>query len=158
VGSATNLREILASTSAFPIVIDPESKRLEVGKVYIREPAQHLTLTANTFGKLTDDPARSYRETHGGPPIQLGSYSRRETDDWRGAVGVTRRRLAWLSRYSQARRPFYRFYPLGCRLNWGMPEHAIKYDGPISLVGSPVLARGPRIRMMITLQRAALRI
>ena len=56
----TNLREILARASALPVVIATESKRLDVGKVYIGEPAQHLTLTANTFGKLTDDPARAY--------------------------------------------------------------------------------------------------
>ena len=63
----TNLREILARASAFPVVIATESKRLDIGKVYIGEPAQHLTLTANTFSKLTDDPARAY----GGRAVDL---------------------------------------------------------------------------------------
>ena len=63
----TNLREILARASSLPVVIATESKRLDIGKVYIAEPAQHLTLTANTFGKLTDDPARAY----GGRTVDL---------------------------------------------------------------------------------------
>ena len=64
---STNLREILARASALAVVIATESKRLDAGKVYIGEPAQHLTLTANTFGKLTDDPARAY----GGRTVDL---------------------------------------------------------------------------------------
>src|SRR3978361_507918 len=67
----TNLQEILARASAFPVIIASEGECLDVGKVYIGEPAQHLTLTANTFGQLTDDPARN----HGGRTVDLLFYS-----------------------------------------------------------------------------------
>ena len=63
----TNLRDVLACASALPVIIAAEGQYLAVGKVYIGEPAQHLTLAANTFGDLIDDPARDY----GGRTVEL---------------------------------------------------------------------------------------
>jgi chemotaxis response regulator CheB len=81
-----------------------------VGKVYIGEPAQHLTLAANTFGKPTDDPARDY----GGRTVDLlfNSVAAHAGKRMIGVVlvGIIRRRLAWVSRNSQGRRHFHGSY------------------------------------------------
>ena len=131
----TNLREILARASSLPVVIATESKRLDIGKVYIGEPAQHLTLTANTFGKLTDDPARAY----GGRTVDLlfnsvAAYAGNRMigvvlsgsldDGSRGLAAI--HKAGGISMVLTPAGPSER----------GMPENAIKFDGPISLIGS----------------------
>jgi two-component system chemotaxis response regulator CheB len=87
-------------------VIASESKRLDVGKVYIGEPAQHLTLTANTFGKLTDDPARAY----GGRTVDL-LFNSVAAHAGKRIIGVVLSGSlddgGWVSRNSQGWRPFY---------------------------------------------------
>jgi two-component system chemotaxis response regulator CheB len=117
----TNLREILARASALPVIIASEGECLDVGKVYIGEPAQHLTLTANTFGQLTDDPARVY----GGRTVDL-LFDSVATYAGERMIGVVEiHKAGGLSMVLTPTLPPHH----------GMPENAVDYDGPISLIG-----------------------
>jgi two-component system, chemotaxis family, protein-glutamate methylesterase/glutaminase len=101
----------------------------------IGEPAQHLTLTANTFGKLTDDPARAYgRRTvdllfnsvaaHAGKRMIGVILSGSLDDGSRGLAAI--HKAGGLSMVLTPAVPPER----------GMRENAIKYNGPISLIGN----------------------
>jgi two-component system chemotaxis response regulator CheB len=57
----SRLKAILARASALPVVIAAEDERLRAGFVCIGEPAEHLTLVANSFGSLVQDPGRQHR-------------------------------------------------------------------------------------------------
>jgi chemotaxis response regulator CheB len=131
----TKLREILARACALPIIIAAEGEFLDVGKVYIGEPEQHLTLAANTFGGLTDDPARAYTgrtvdllfnsvAAHAGKRMIGVVLSGSLDDGSRGLAAI--HKAGGLSMVLTPALPPER----------GMPESAIKYDGPISLIGN----------------------
>jgi two-component system chemotaxis response regulator CheB len=130
----THLREILARASTLPVVIASESNHLEVGKVYIGEPAQHLTLAANTFGKLTDDPARAY----GGRTVDL-LFNSVAAHAGKRMIGVVL--SGSLDDGSRGLAAIHKAGGLSMVLTpalppeLGMPENAIKFDGPISLIG-----------------------
>ena len=130
----TNLREILARECTLPVIIAAEGERLEVGKVYIGEPAQHLTLAANTFGNLTDGPDRDY----GGRTVDLLFNSVAAHAGKRmigvvlsGALDDGSRGLAAIHKAGGISMVLTPAFPL----ERGMPENAVIFDGPISLIG-----------------------
>lgn len=131
----TNLRAILSRSSELPIIIADEEELLEVGKVYIGEPAQHLTQATNIFGKLTDDPVRNYRgrtvdllfnsvATHAGGRMIGVVLSGSLDDGSRGLAAI--HKAGGITMVLTPALPPER----------GMPENAIQYDGPISLIGN----------------------
>src|SRR3954469_16314162 len=63
----SELRAILARECALPVIIAVPGEHFQVGTVYIGEPSVHLTLAADTFGDLIDDPDRHY----GGRTVDL---------------------------------------------------------------------------------------
>jgi two-component system chemotaxis response regulator CheB len=130
----SKLREVLARASALPVIIATEGDHLEVGKVYIGSPAQHLTLAANTFGDLTDDPSRIY----GGRTVDL-LFNSVAAHAGKRMIGVVlsgslddgSRGLASIHKAGGVSMVL----TAGCPPEHGMPENAISYDGPISLIG-----------------------
>jgi two-component system chemotaxis response regulator CheB len=130
----THLREVLARVTALPVNIAAEGEYLDPGKVYIGEPEQHLTLAENTFGKLTDDPARDY----GGRTVDLlfnsvaahaggrmiGVILSGALDDGSRGLAAIRKAGGLTMVLTPVTLP-----------ERGMPDNAITYDGPISLIG-----------------------
>jgi chemotaxis response regulator CheB len=51
----SHLKSVLEQKSALPLIIAADGQRLVPCTAYIGSPAEHLTLAANTFGKLLDD-------------------------------------------------------------------------------------------------------
>jgi two-component system, chemotaxis family, protein-glutamate methylesterase/glutaminase len=139
----TKLRAILAKNCALPVMIAVPGERFEVGVVYIGEPAVHLTLATDIFGGLIDDPSRH----HGGRTVDL-LFKWIATHAGRRMIGVVlsgslddgSRGLAAIHKAGGLTMVLT---PAGARSDRGMPENAINYDGPISLVGNPrQLAQG----------------
>ena len=132
----TALRAILARSCAFPVVIAAPGERFEVGIVYIGEPATHLTLAADTFGGLIDDPGRHY----GGRTVDL-LFRSIAAHAGRHMIGVVlsgslddgSRGLAAIH---EAGGLTMVLTPNATWCDRGMPENAISYDGPISLIGT----------------------
>jgi two-component system chemotaxis response regulator CheB len=131
----TELRAILARSSSLPVIVAIPGKRLQVGNVYIGEPSTHLTLAADTFGELIDDPGRTYvnrtvdllftsMAAHAGTRM-IGVVLSGSLDD--GSRG--------LAAIHKAGGVTMVLTPGGPPK--GMPENAIGYDGPIDLIGSP---------------------
>jgi two-component system chemotaxis response regulator CheB len=132
----TRLRAILGRTSRLPIVVAAQGERLEVGTVYIGAPAEHLTLAANHFGELIDDPNRRYSgrtvdllftsvATQAGGRM-IGVVLSGSLDD--GSHG-----LAAIHDAGGTTMVLTPAHPSGP----GMPENAISYGGPIDVVGNP---------------------
>jgi chemotaxis response regulator CheB len=132
----SNLRTVLASSCAHPIVIAAEGQKFERGTVYIGEPSEHLTLAEQSFGTLLQDPERSYR----GRTIDLLFRSVAENGKDRvigvvlsGALDDGSRGLALIHAAGGLTMVLTPRSPP----TQGMPEHAIAYDGPIDLIGTP---------------------
>jgi two-component system, chemotaxis family, protein-glutamate methylesterase/glutaminase len=133
----TRLRAVLAAVSRLPVVIAKEDERLEQGKVYIGEPSEHLTLAANTLGKMTGDPEQEHRgrtvdllfrsvAKHAGARMIGVVLSGSLDDGSRGLEAI--HEAGGLSMVLTPAAPPRR----------GMPANAIDYDGPIDLIGEPV--------------------
>jgi chemotaxis response regulator CheB len=131
----SHLRSVLDHSSALPVVIASEGKRFVIGTVYIGEPAEHLTLAAESFGVLISDPARQ----HGNRTVDLLFKS---VAEYAGArmIGVV---LSGSS--DDGSRGLASIHDAGGLTmvmtpsmppERGMPENAIGYDGPISLIGN----------------------
>jgi two-component system chemotaxis response regulator CheB len=132
----TQLQAVLAPSSRLPIVIAAPGERFKPGTVYIGEPAEHLTLMANSFGKLVDDPDRHY----GGRTVDLlfqsvAAYAGRRMIGvvLSGSLDDGSRGLAAIHD-AGGKTMVLTPAPLPQR---GMPENAITYDGPIDLIGDP---------------------
>jgi two-component system, chemotaxis family, protein-glutamate methylesterase/glutaminase len=132
----TQLRTVLARASRLPVVIAAQGERFEAGTVYIGEPAEHLTLAANSFSDLIDDPERHY----GGRTVDLLFKS---VAAWAGTrmIGVVlsgslddgSRGLAAI----HAAGGITMVLTPAHEREKGMPENAISFDGPIDLIGGP---------------------
>jgi chemotaxis response regulator CheB len=132
----SNLRNVLGSASALPVVIASNRERFETGIVYIGEPGDHLTLAAKSFSKLVSDPHRAYRNRtvdllfrsvaeFGGNRL-IGVILSGALDD--GSRG--------LSEINQAGGLTMVVTPDHCDPS-GMPTNAVDFDGPIDVIGSP---------------------
>jgi two-component system chemotaxis response regulator CheB len=132
----TRLRAILAQNSQLPIVIAAQGERFEAGTVYIGEPSEHLTLATHSFGALIDDPHRD----HGGRTVDL-LFKSVAVHAGKRMIGVVlsgslddgARGLAAIHHAGGLTMVLTPGHPL----QRGMPENAIRYDGPIDLIGDP---------------------
>jgi two-component system chemotaxis response regulator CheB len=132
----SDLQSILVRASALPVIVASQGERFEIGTVYIGNPAEHLTLAANTFGDLVDDRERVFAgrtvdllfdsvAVHGGAHA-VGVVLSGSLDD--GARGLAAIHKAGGVSMVVTPAAFSR---------QGMPENAIGYDGPIDFIGEP---------------------
>jgi two-component system chemotaxis response regulator CheB len=132
----TQLQTILGRASRLPIVIAAQGERFEVGTVYIGEPSEHLTLAANSFGKIVEDPESHYK----GRTVDLlfKSVAARVGTRMIGVVlsGSLDDGSRGLAAIHEAGGTTMVLTPARPGKK-GMPENAIGYDGPIDLIGGP---------------------
>ena len=132
----TRLQAILAQACRLPVVIAAQDERFEAGTIYIGEPAEHLTLAANSFGNLIGDPDRQY----GGRTVDLlfKSVAARAGRRMIGVVlsGSLDDGSRGLAAIHEAGGITMVLTPARSSQR-GMPENAISFDGPIDLVGDP---------------------
>ncbi|MDP3342817.1 chemotaxis protein CheB [Frigidibacter sp.] len=131
--SLSRLREVLQRSSRMSVVIAVQGERLQPGRVYIGEPASHLTLISRTEGTVTPDPDRMYGNrtvdllfkslvAFGGMRI-MGIVLEGSLDD--GSRG--------LAAIHDAGGLTMVITPNGPPA--GMPGNAISYDGPVDVIG-----------------------
>src|SRR3954470_17185566 len=133
----SHLRAALATATPAPVIIAREGERLEAGRVYIGEPAHHLTLIGDGAAGLVPGPGNEHRNrtvdllfrslaARAGPSVigvvLSGSldYGSRGLAAIHAAGGVT---MVLTPDRGGDRR--------------GMPENAIGYDGPVDMIGTP---------------------
>ncbi|MHC2109222.1 chemotaxis protein CheB [Methylobacterium sp. CM6246] len=132
----SHLAAVLGRVAHMPVCVALDGDRYTPGTAYIGEPADHLTLAANSFGRLVDDPNRTQRNrtvdllfrsvaAHGGSRIIGVVLSGSLDDGSRGLAAINE--IGGLTMVVTPARP----------PEQGMPENAISYDGPIDLIGSP---------------------
>ena len=130
----SQLREVLQRSSRMPVIVADEDERLRPGRVYIGEPANHLTLIARTMGTVTSDPDRTHRNrtvdllfnslaAFGGMRI-IGIVLAGSLDDGsRGLAAINK--AGGLTMVVTPSKPLP-----------DMPGNAIAYDGTIDVIGS----------------------
>jgi two-component system chemotaxis response regulator CheB len=119
-------------------------ERFQAGIVYIGEPSVHLTLAADNFGALIEDPGRTY----GNRTVDLLFKSLATYAGTRmigvvlsGSLDDGSRGLAAIDEAGGITMVLTPVDPPGK----GMPENAISYNGPVDLIGNPGrLAEGIR--------------
>jgi two-component system chemotaxis response regulator CheB len=132
----SHLAAVLGRATHMPVRVALDGDQLTPGTAYIGEPADHLTLVANSFGRLVDDPGRRHGNrtvdllfrsvaAHGGSRIIGVVLSGSLDDGSRGLAAI--HEIGGLTMVVTPAWPTER----------GMPENAISYDGPIDLIGSP---------------------
>jgi two-component system chemotaxis response regulator CheB len=132
----SHLAAVLGRAAHMPVSVAMDGDRFTPGIAYIGEPADHLTLVANSFGRLVDDPDRTHRNrtvdllfrsvaAHGGSRIIGVVLSGSLDDGSRGLAAINE--IGGLTMVVTPTRP----------PEHGMPENAIAYDGPIDVIGSP---------------------
>lgn len=132
------LRSVLARKTALPVAIAGNGTALIRGYCYIGEPDAHLELAEAYFGRLVADDDETYRNRtvdllfhsvakHAGAQF-IGVILSGSLDD--GSRGLTAIKEA--GGVSMVLTPQHQRHP-------GMPENAIRYDGPIDVIGSPEL-------------------
>jgi two-component system chemotaxis response regulator CheB len=137
------LRETLGDATKLPVTIASDGRRFEAGNVYIGEPSEHLTLAAKSCIEIVSDPGRGHRNrtvdllfksvaAHG-KQCTIGVVLAGSLDD--GSRG--------LAAIHAAGGLTMVLTPAPGKL--GMPENAIAYDGPVSVIGTP-----PEIAAAIT--------
>jgi two-component system, chemotaxis family, protein-glutamate methylesterase/glutaminase len=142
-GSNSYLGEILGRATKLPVTIAIDGERFEAGNVYIGEPSEHLTLAAKSCIEIVSDPGRD----HGNRTVDL-LFRSVAAHGKQHAIGVV---LAGsLDDGSRGLAAIHGAGGLTMVLtpvpgDRGMPENAIDYDGPISIVGTP-----PEIAAAIT--------
>jgi two-component system, chemotaxis family, protein-glutamate methylesterase/glutaminase len=141
--SHSYLRQVLGRTTKLPVAIAIDGRRFDAGHVYIGEPSEHLTLAARSSIEIVSDPGREYGNrtvdllfksvaAHA-KQCTIGVVLSGSLDD--GSRGLAAIRNA--GGLTMVLRPV-----LGER---GMPENAMAYDGPVTLIGTP-----PEIAVAIT--------
>jgi two-component system chemotaxis response regulator CheB len=132
----SHLAAVLGRAARMPVRVALDGDQFTPGTAYVGEPADHLTLVANSFGRLIDDPDCTHRNrtvdllfrsvaAHGGSRIIGVVLSGSLDDGSRGLAAI--KEIGGLSMVLTPARP----------LEQGMPENAISYGGPIDLIGSP---------------------
>ena len=133
----SHLRSALAAATPAPVIVAREGERLEAGRIYIGEPAHHLTLIGGGAAGLVPGPGNEHRNrtvdllfrslaARAGPAV-IGVVLSGSLDD--GSRG--------LAAIHDAGGVTMVLTPDGSG-NWrGMPENAIGYAGPIDVVGTP---------------------
>lgn len=132
----SHLAAVLGRAAQMPVRVARDGDKFISGTAYIGEPADHLTLATNSFGRLIDDPDRTYRNrtvdllfrsvaAYGGSRIIGVVLSGSLDDGSRGLAAI--HEIGGVSMVVTPARPPER----------DMPENIIAYDGPINLIGSP---------------------
>jgi chemotaxis response regulator CheB len=132
----SHLAEVLGRATALPVMVAEDGEKFARGCCYIGEPAAHLVLATRSFGDLVEDPGATYRNrtvdllfrslaAHAGR-CSIGVILSGSLDD--GSRGI--------AAIHQAGGMTMVVTP-GTALGSGMPESAIRYDGPIDTIGSP---------------------
>jgi chemotaxis response regulator CheB len=135
VDQISHLRGILARAFAAEVRVASQDERFEPGVCYIGEPDQHLTLAAHSLAEMVDDPSNRHRNRtvdalfcsvacHAGPRM-IGVVLSGSLDD--GSRGLAAIHAA--GGITMVLDPAGRTFP-------DMPRNAIRYDGPVNLVGS----------------------
>jgi len=140
----SHLREYLQHSSHLPVSVADDEQSLRAGRVYIGEPASHLTLIAGAVGQLVSDPERHHRNR----TVDLLFHSVAEfageravgvvlsgalDDGSRGLAAIKERRGCTMVITPSSMGPS------------GMPENAISFDGSVDLIGdAPTIARAIR--------------
>lgn len=130
----SHLREVLQTSTPMRVIVAKEGEKLEPGAIYIGDPDAHLTLLLHERGGIRQDQLRSHRNrtvdllfksiaAHAGPR-GIGVILSGALDD--GARGVQAIHAAGGRTMVLLR----------CPDHPGMPENAIRYDGPIDVIGS----------------------
>lgn len=131
----SHLAEVLARHALMPVTIAGQGDRVEPGHVYIGEPQVHLTLLERNFALMTSDRER----TKGNRTVDLlfeslalcgggktiGVVLSGALDD--GSRGLSA--IHHAGGHTMVKSP-------EDANNNGMRENAIKYDGPVNLIGS----------------------
>jgi two-component system chemotaxis response regulator CheB len=131
----SNLRDILARASRIEVRVAAQNDRFEPGICYIGEPDQHLTLTAHSLADMVDDADNRHRNRtidtlfhsvaeHAGARM-IGVVLSGSLDD--GSRGLAA--IHHAGGTTMVLDPTGQAFP-------GMPRNAIRYDGPINLIGS----------------------
>ena len=132
--AVSQLREVLQRSSRMPVIVADEDERLRPGRVYIGEPANHLTLIARTMGTVTSDPTRM----HGNRTVDLLFNSLATFGGMRiigivlaGSLDDGSRGLAAINKAGGRTMVVTpsKFLP-------DMPGNAITYDGPVDVIGN----------------------
>lgn len=129
------LDEVLSKRSRIPVKIASQGDRLVPGVAYIGEPSIHLTLLERRHALLTRDRARLY----GNRTVDLLFQSVADCGGSKtigvvlsGALDDGSRGMAAIHHaggHTMALRP-------ASRASHGMPENAIAFDGPVTVIGS----------------------
>lgn len=132
---ASKLAEVLSKRSQMAVAVAGQGELLVPGTAYIGEPSIHLTLLEHTFALLTADPARLYGNrtidllfqsvADCGGNKTIGVVLSGSLDD--GSRGLSA--IHHAGGQTMALRP-------SSWLGHGMPENAIAFDGPVSVIGS----------------------
>jgi two-component system, chemotaxis family, protein-glutamate methylesterase/glutaminase len=137
----SQLREVLATATQAPVIVAREGVTFEPGRIYIGEPAHHLTLIGGNVASLVAGAENEHRNRtvdllfrslaeHAGASA-IGIVLSGSLDD--GARGLAAIHDA--KGMTMVLTPDRQGHP-------GMPENAIDYDGPVDVVGSPrIIAR-----------------
>jgi two-component system, chemotaxis family, protein-glutamate methylesterase/glutaminase len=137
----SHLREVLATATQAPVIVAREGVTFEPGRIYIGEPAHHLTLIGGNVASLVAGAENEHRNRtvdllfrslaeHAGASA-IGIVLSGSLDD--GARGLAAIHDA--KGMTMVLTPDRQGHP-------GMPENAIDYDGPVDVVGSPrIIAR-----------------
>ena len=130
----SQLRAVLQTATAMPVIVAADGEKLEVGCCYIGEPAAHLTLMASSYGDITSDHERNYRNR----TVDLLFKSVASLAGRRGIGVVLSGALDDGSRGVEAIHEAGGVTMVLLRApgQVGMPENAIDYDGPIDYIGS----------------------
>ena len=134
----SHLRNILAGATPAAVIVVQEGETLEPGCIYLGEPAHHLMLIAGDAAGLVSGGLNEHRNrtidilfcslaAHAGPSA-IGIVLSGSLDD--GSPGLAAIHEA--GGVTMVLTPDRRGAP-------GMPEHAIDYDGPINVIGSPTI-------------------
>jgi two-component system chemotaxis response regulator CheB len=140
VSHISQLRSVLAAATPATVIVASEGEFLVPGCIYIGEPADHLTLIARGTAGLVAGADNEYRNrtvdllfeslANVAGPATIGVVLSGSLDD--GSRGLAAIHAA--GGVTMVLRP-----AVGSP---SMPENAIKFDGPIDVIGSPVeLAR-----------------
>jgi two-component system chemotaxis response regulator CheB len=132
----TRLREVLRHHCFLPVLIATDDERFRPGHVYIGKPEEHLTLAANSIGTLIDDPHALHRGRTADllfRSVAAHAGSRMVGVVLAGALDDGSRGLAAIHAAGG-----YTMVVTPSGPPRGMPENAIKYDGPISYIGNAI--------------------
>lgn len=136
----SHLREVLQRSSRMPVIIADEDERLLPGRVYIGEPASHLTLISRTVGTVTSDPVQMHKNR----TVDLLFNSLAEFGGMRiigivlaGSLDDGSRGLAAINKAGGQT-----MVVTPSKSSCGMPGNAIAYDGPVDVIGNvQIIAR-----------------